>query len=300
MTTLTHEPATDAQIKQLARVAADAADKAVREFTGLTKEGAQRVHGSAEFAACIRNATVAALTDLSATDQFADEEVRSRYGYRSGYNRPKHLAKQIEILRGLFPNLNQLDDFSFGEKELPKGAEGFFAIPRWQALAPTYGEAVQKVLDALAQVYGGKFYNYRQNQLGPDQFRQSEKSLAAWEQLAGEQQDHDILVVPAQFGIRHRGRSVRRARVVMTNGEFGLGEFAVGIMLLTHPERLQHYDDLWIDCAGDEYHDPQGSGAPFDLAPCFRFIAGRLGFDAGWCGSAHAVCGSASGWSVPQ
>jgi len=49
---------------------------------------------------------------------------------------------------------------------------------------------------------------------------------------------HDILVVPAQFGLRHRGRSVRRVREVMNANEFGLGVFAIGIMLLTHPERL--------------------------------------------------------------
>jgi hypothetical protein len=32
----------------------------------------------------------------------------------------------------------------------------------------------------------------------------------------------------------------------MNANECGLGAFAIGIMLLTHPERLKHYDDLWI------------------------------------------------------
>ncbi len=86
----------------------------------------------------------------------------------------------------------------------------------------------------------------------------------------------------------------------MDVNECGLGAFAVGIMLLTHPERLQHYDDLWIDCAGDEFHDPQGSDAPFDRAPLFYFYDGKLKFGAGWCGDAGGFYGSASGWSVPQ
>jgi len=85
----------------------------------------------------------------------------------------------------------------------------------------------------------------------------------------------------------------------MRKAEFGLGAFAVGIMLLTHEDRLQHYDDLWIDCAGDEFHDPQNSVAPFDLAPIFGFRDDRLGFGTSWSGGAGGNFGSASGWLVP-
>src|SRR5262249_34336611 len=57
--------------------------------------------------------------------------------------------------------------------------------------------------------------------------------------------------------ILHRGRSVHTAREVMgRRRQFVLGAFAVGIMLLAHPERLQHNDDLWSYCAGDEYYGP--------------------------------------------
>ena len=34
----------------------------------------------------------------------------------------------------------------------------------------------------------------------------------------------------------------------MRKTEFGLGAFAVGIMLSTHENRLKNLDDLWIDC----------------------------------------------------
>ncbi len=108
----------------------------------------------------------------------------------------------------------------------------------------------------------------------------------------------DILIIAAQFGLRHRGRSVRRARLVVSSeGGFGLGAFATGCMLLVHPNRLQHYNDLWIDGGGDEY-SPGGDGE-FSQAPCWGFSGGRLEFGARDVGRASDYCGAASGF-YPQ
>jgi hypothetical protein len=113
-----------------------------------------------------------------------------------------------------------------------------------------------------------------------------------FQKLGLEQKDHDILVVAAQFGLRHRGRSTRRAREVMNASEFGLGAFAIGIMLLTHPERLMNYDDLWIDCAGDDYScDADGL---FGNAPYFGFGDDGVGFGTSDVASADGSYGSAS------
>jgi hypothetical protein len=234
------------------------------------------------------------------TIQYADEETESSCGYLSGYTKPKAIAEQVSILSGLFSGVSiGLADADIGSGELPDGAEGYFAIPRWRSIAPAYGEAVQKVLDLLSKAYGVRYRNWREGQLGPNYLRQSAKSRASWMTL-GREQKGDIFVIPAQFGIRHRGRSVRRAREVMRRNEFGLGAFAVGIMLFTHENRLKHYDDLWIDCAGDEFHDPQGSAAPFDRAPYFDFSDDELKFDAAGSDFAGGGYGSASGWVVPR
>ena len=83
-----------------------------------------------------------------------------------------------------------------------------------------------------------------------------------------------------------------RAREVVQVNEHGLGAFAVGIMLLTHPERLMHYDDLYIDCAGDEYA-PDGDGL-ISQVPVFHFAFDRVGFDAGWFDNVHNRFGSVS------
>jgi hypothetical protein len=227
--------------------------------------------------------------------QFSDEEVGSTYGYPSGY-KPKGITEQTNILRQLFPGVGFADE-KLAERPVPAGAEGWFAIPKWQPIAPTYGEAVEKVLAKISETRKGKFKNWREGELGPDYLKQSAKTEKIFQTLGDEQKDHDILVVTAQFGLRHRGRSVRRAREVMNFSEYGLGAFAVGIMLLTHPERLMNYDDLYVDCTGDEYA-PLADGG-FSRAPLFYFDGDRVRFYAGWFDNAHAVSGSASAF-LPQ
>jgi hypothetical protein len=291
---------TDGQRKQIDRFLDDVLEKvAVKQLIeelGLDSSGAQRVieHGD-EFANAIRNAATISLKDLSVSDKFKDEEVESRYGYLSGY-KPKSIAEQIAALHKLFPELGSADE-KLANTTLPPNAEGWFAIPRWEKIAGTYGEAVQKVLDLIKQTRNGKLYNYREGQLGPKYLRQHTKTESAFQKLGDEQKDHDILVIPAQFGLNHRGRSVRRAREVMNASEFGLSAFAIGIMILTHPERLQHYDDLYIDCAGDEFSP--GADGVFSDAPFFDFDDGEVYFSADGVGSAYDYYGSASGF-VPQ
>jgi hypothetical protein len=233
---------------------------------------------------------------LTVTNQSADQEDASSPAYRSGYDKPKSLQDQVTILRGLFPGLGGAS--SLGQMELPDGAEGYFAVPRWDKIGKTYGEALQAALDVLSKACNGWFMNWRKGQLAQENFCQSATSAAMWKKI-GTEQKGDMLIVAAQFGIRHRGRSVRRTREVMRKPEFGLGAFAVGTMLLTHENRLCHFNDLWIDCVGDEFHDAQESHAPFDRAPYFFFHNDRLSFDMAWVGNASHYCGSASGWFSP-
>ena len=245
----------------------------------------------AEISAMLETA-IAKVKELSVSSQFSNEEMSSEYGYISGY-KPKGITEQTNILRQLISGIGFADE-KLALRPLPENAEGWFAIPKWQSVAPTYGEAVQKVLDLIKKTRNGKFYNYREGQLGPKNLRQSEKSAKIFEKLGKEQKDHDILVIPAQFGILHRGRSVRRALEVMNTNQFGLGAFAVGIMLLTHPERLQNYNDFYIDCAGDKF-STEIVGA-FDCAPVFKFYDDRVMFSTCWVSGTHDDFGSASGF----
>lgn len=288
---------TSGQIKQINRFGSDAIEKVLVEL-GLDNPGAQRVieHGD-EFAEAIRNAAIASLKNLSVSDKFKEEEVESNYGYPSGY-KPKGITEQTNRLRELFPDIGYADE-KLAEGTLPPNAEGWFTIPRWEKIAPTYNEAVQKVLDLIKQTRNGKFCNFHEGQLGPDQLRQSTRTAKFFQMLGDEQKDKDILVVPAQFGLRHRGRSVRRTREVMQSNEFGLGAFAIGIMILTHPERLMNYDELYVDCAGDEFDDPDAD-VRFGKAPFFGGDdGGEVRFGTINVSYAFDAYGSASGF-VPQ
>jgi hypothetical protein len=253
-------------------------------------------------------AALALLKNLSVTDKFKDEEVPSNYGYLSGY-KPKDLLKQVERLRELFPDLGVPNEGMLAQYTLcaivpPPNAEGWFAIPNWMKrtdiFGVTYNEALQVILDQIEKTRNGKFHNYRKCELGPDRLRQSVRSQKFWSDLAEAQGNPDILIVAAQFGLRHGGRSVRRALEVIgdTPGEFGLGAFANGAMLLSHPERLMNCDDLWIDCAGDEYDFPD-SDVRFGYAPYFNFRDGKVEFGTNYVDSAHDHYGSTSGFASP-
>lgn len=279
------ESITDEQRVQYKRLVEDAADKALAE-AGLDKGGLQKlIENGDEFQLRI----VTGIRELSVSNQFVGEEVQSSYAYPKGY-KVKGITEQTNILRELFPGIGFADE-RLAEQSLPSNAEGWFAIPKWQTMAATYGEAVEKVLKVIASKR--KFYHYRDGQLGAEYLRQHAKTAKMFQKLGDEQKDHDILVVPAQFGLRHRGRSVRRAREFFVAGEFGLGAFAIGIMLLTHPERQVQWEQLHVVCAGDEFDSHANS--VFSSAPffCFddvgvEFGAGSICYSDGQYGSASA------------
>ncbi len=289
MQTLTQET-TDGQIEQTTRVVVDAVKKALKP---LGKEAAQRVHKRGnELASSIAKF----IAELSVSDQYANEQVATSYNYPANY-RPKPIAKQIETIAKLF-GLDGTAAYAYAEnlelKELSEGAEDWFAIPRWEKVAKTYGEATELVLGLVGK--SRKFQNWREGQLHERYLRQSERTKQMFATLA-ESQSGDILIVPAQFGFLHRGQSVRRARETFAEHEFGLGAFAVGTLLLTHPEREVEWEQLHIDCSGDEY-SPDADGQ-FVSAPVFVWDGGGLRFGDDWALNAGKQYGSASGF-LPQ
>ncbi len=227
---------------------------------------------------------------------FASEEIASNYSYPEGYA-VKPICEQLVVLAKHFPNLNSSPVLACS-KELPAlstDAEGWFVVPRFEKVAGNYNEAVEKVLGMIGSTR--IFHNYRKGQSGPKYLRQSDRTTTALQMLGAKQQG-DYLLIPAQFGLRHRGRSTRRVREIIGNSnEFGLGIFVTGCMLLSHPERLVKWEQLHIDCPGDEYSP--GADGEFSVAPIFYFHDGRVKFDTYWVGDPGAHCGSASGF-LPQ
>lgn len=224
-------------------------------------------------------------------------KVDSDYEYPKGYNGPKDLDEQATILCEMqFP----LKPLATSVKTLPEGAEGLWVIPSIQQIAPSscehpYNYAVDLVLERMGK--RREFTNWRQGRTGHLYLRQSERTIRFLDQLVSTQGGEFTPVVPAQFGIKHRGESVDYACEDATDNEFLLGVYPIGVMLLTHPEREQVWEQLHIDCGGDEYA-PDGDGR-FVSAPIFDCSDGRLHFYTYWTYYARRRYGSASGF-LPQ
>lgn len=246
------------------------------------------------------------IAELSVSDRYADEEVQSNYTYPREYDGPKPIEEQITALAeilGLDP-ANALE-YAKSLPELPAGAEGWFAIPSndgLKKLFPQIGNDAERYCSGVRLVHekiaaSRKFFNYRDGQITPNRLRVHARTAHGLDLIA-ENQPGDILIVAGQLGMRHRGRSVRRARECFDSNEFGLGSLAVGSIVLTHSNRLVRWEELDMDCSGDEFDDPDAD-ARFALAPFFFFGGGRVEFDARWCGLADGLYGSASAF-VPQ
>ena len=269
------------------------------KFVSVVEDAYNKAKLSDEEAQCVNDTSGLAelvgkfIAESRRPNKFRKEEVSSNSKYPKGYKGPKPISEQIEVLAKIF-GLSLGLASKFVEKTLPTltlpdGAEGWFAIPRWEKLGSSYGEAVDKVLTMIASKR--KFYSYREGQFTPDRFRLNARTAHALDLLA-EQQKGDILIVGGQFGKRHAGKSVRRAREVMVGPEFGAHTVAAGSILLTHPERLVSHEDLWFDVPGDEF-DP-GAGGSFDFAPFFVFLDGRVKFDSFWVYFPYEHYGSVS------
>jgi hypothetical protein len=200
---------------------------------------------------------------------------------------PKPVAEQIDILSRLLKNT------PLGNEKMPRGAEALFVIPTWESIADSYPEAVRKVLDMVSE--SRDFTNFCT--LDNDHLRESEHKREKVRSIPVVDTPLPHRVVPAQFGLRWRGKSVRDVHAGYIQGEFGLGAYEVGIMLLTHPERLQGYTDLWLDLPGDEYA-PDADGG-FCKAPCFAFYDGEVKFASGFVDYARGCYGSVSAF-LPQ
>lgn len=257
-----------------------------------------------EQAICLSNNSSAFGLDISAAirkhsggDQFAEEEIESKYGYLSGYRAPVDFKSQIDILRNYWPNLNPDLAISYANRlcqdtQFLSPAEGLFAIIRPEFFSNNYGEETTEVLKALCEGLNGSFSNYLDRQLGSKYLAQKSKTTSALASLTKQQNGSDILVLYAQFGMGHRGRSARRAEEKFGLAEFGLGLRDVATMLLTNPIRLQGYNDLWMNLAGDSY-SAKGNRSYSDVV-CMRLDDDEIQVDT------HGIEVFGAGYGVPS
>lgn len=301
MTAITQTKATDGQIRQIKRFGSDAIDKALNELNLKKSEAQFIIENGNIFTKSIHDTAIASLKKISFSNwppkppsfKAQRRKIVCKSGYHSSY-KPKKITEQIYCLRKFFPDIGTTDK-SVPYGELPKEAEGWFAIPRWQSIGLTYSQATKRVLSVLIE-------NLSENQsfinlkLSSDFLRQTEKSKKMIWKIRRHQKDNDILIIPVQFGLRYCGYSVYEAREIFSKNEFGLGAFAIATMLLTHPERLLHNNCLWIDCAGDEYATVPNDYHHYVRTPVFRSRKNKIEFGSDWIGRANEYHGSATGF----
>jgi hypothetical protein len=283
---------TEVQNQKLRAILTDAAGEAA--LTALEQLDQLGVQAVLEVDRKIRREAVeqliATIHRYTTSDKFKDEEVASDRTYPATY-RIRPIEAQVTELRKLFPGLGTCQE-RLARKELPEEAEAWFAVPRWEKIAPTYGEAVTLMLDLLAQ--RRKVSNRIIGKISNIYLRQTERTKLAERILSEQQIGHDILAVGAQAGLLHRGSSARRTRVALAGHEFALGAFAIGCMLLTHPERLSSGDTLMIDCGGDEY-SVRGD-YEFDRVPLFDYNGGGIEFSIFYEDRARNLWGTPTGF----
>ncbi|MGA3130481.1 MAG: hypothetical protein ABSD59_06755 [Terracidiphilus sp.] len=242
----------------------------------------------------LKSEIVGAVTEIvykhTMSNKYEDEEVGSDRGYPLTY-RVRPVEAQATELRKVFPKLGSCNE-KLGRLRLPDEPEAWFAIPRWEAVAPTYNEAVEKILEILASKR--RFSNRIVGRLGKEYLRQTERSRLAETLLADQQQGCDILLVAAQAGMLHRGSSARRTRASLAGNEFCLGVFAIASLLLTHTERLSDGDALMIDCGGDEY-SPRADYT-FDRVPLFDYDLSGIEFSIFYDDRARNLWGTPTGF----
>jgi hypothetical protein len=143
----------------------------------------------------------------------------------------------------------------FAGYRLPRGAEGLFAIPDIGALTRVsvrefehrHYAATIIVLECLAQAMR-RFENTAGLNGG---IRMYEATRTALDMIAAEQKS-DILIIPGQFGRYRRNLSVGGVRETVASPEFPAHSIGVAAMLLSHPDRMTGWRDLWIDVPGED------------------------------------------------
>lgn len=190
--------------------------------------------------------------------------------------------------------------------EITDKADGLMAIPSLldlglmygveDPLGRGYGQLLEKVLAKLGKERGGKFYNYREGQLGPDRIRLHEDVRKLREELENAvpyiEQKVRFLIVPVSTGRHYQGFSPRNARVdALELGGLPLDPITVAMILIAWPERLNKYPQTVIDCPGAEYS--WNAGGEWTGSCYFDFSGGRLRFSAGGADSPDGDCGAA-------
>lgn len=199
---------------------------------------------------------------------------QKRTSYPSGYKGPREIADQVVQLADQF-SINPIDALNFLDRKLPtwvhdQKADGLFAWPSISAIAkrhfPTttdpaeqYCKTVVFLLDMFRRLNRTCLIRaFDLQDLTSSKLQMSECTVLALGSLAKDQKG-DILIADVQLGYLYdrwpeHSYSPKQNQTLIEQDvrEFGLSAFAIGSIILTHPRRLQSWDDLGM-VSSDEF-----------------------------------------------
>jgi hypothetical protein len=273
----------------------------------LTEDEAQRVNDTPGLAKLLGDF----IAGSRVTDRYINQQVDSAWTYPSEYTGQKGLEEQVKTLADCLPGLGEPNwswyNDLYPKFDSPDWVEGVFAVPSEFALqrnfhpsttdrAAAYCASISLLMGKIAD--SRPFYNYREGQITPAYLWRTERTVEMLDALWKLQGQPDIIVLPAQLGMRHRGRSILRARECFVGNEFGAGSLEALAITLTHPERFVRWEQLHEDMAGDDFSAEADDQA--DGAPVLYFFDGEVKFNAHWTDDANERYGAVSCWLPPQ
>lgn len=241
---------------------------------------------------------VRAMRECIRGDKHANEVVDARdYVYPKKFGSlPKPVMDQFAILHGAFPEHLSLFN-GWKNAQRPQNADGWYVIPYWRAVAKTRADACMRMVSLLQRQR-----NFNVSDACRDfdarSVRLNSHTEDALDLIHRQQGSAGMLVIPAQFGIAHRGESPDKATETLTRTEFNLGVFEGLAMLYTHPPRLEYKERHWIGLGGEELI-PTISGCPVNGILALTSSDGVAGLDVTHTSFQKNFLGCATGF-VPQ
>lgn len=202
---------------------------------------------------------------------FPNEVVQSNVGYPETWSGLNALDTQVAALLQRWPHLDcsRLEEmlawFIKGgiADDLKKNVvEGYLVVPKLSAIVPRDEQS-----DDLTRLY-----QYALRRLLAIVRGECPRCLVGYPEMWAVafhprtrrffEHDHlfkgDVMLIPVQTGMRHRGASPRRACGIMHSQEFPLDLYSSLVLLLSHPYRFAHSQHvLGLQCPGSLYETNQ-------------------------------------------
>lgn len=288
---------TKGQEKQIQRFMSD-----VVQDLDLTKSQAQALLGRGKG---LKREIMKLMHKFSTPSDYVDQQIDSSETYSSDYSGSKNIEQQVREIATTF-NLDSTDALNCCQylPKLPFGSEGWFAIPNPYKLPGAlfgdirdthaqYCKTTQFIISKYCEKQRHPFLSVDDEcwkYLVPSKFRINERTEYFLKKLARQQRDSDIFIIGAQFGLRHVGKSVLRARATFTNNEFDLDICSTISMLLLHLDRFGPDEHLGLYCAGNDISLIVGDA--FDHVCWIGLVYGRLFIKPELSGEYHTRAGS--------